>query len=82
MEDQAGKKPKKEKKDKPPVDLNTRLAVDVDEAAAIICIGRSHLYAEIRRGRLRALKSATKTLIATDELRRYIASLPTIGAAS
>ena len=78
METQSEKKPKKEK---PPVDISTRLAVDVDEAAAVLCIGRSHLYAEIRRGRLRALKSATKTLIATDELRRYIATLPTMGAA-
>jgi excisionase family DNA binding protein len=71
-------------KEKPSVDLNLRLAFDVEEATQVTPFGRSHIYNEIRRGRLRAVKSGGRTLILKSDLEAYMANLPpmkTAGAA-
>jgi hypothetical protein len=51
----------------------TPLAYSIDE----LPIGRTKAYAEIAAGRLRAVKSGQRTLILADDLRDYLASLPT-----
>lgn len=53
-----------------------RLAYRIDEACAAVGIGRDALYAAIRDGRLRARKYGRLTLIAHDDLARFIADLP------
>jgi excisionase family DNA binding protein len=63
-------------KEKQPVDLNSRIAFDVEEATQVTPFGRSHIYNEIRRGRLRAVKSGGRTLILKSDLEQYMASLP------
>ncbi len=46
------------------------------EACTRLKIGRTTFYKLIGSGELRALKSGKKTLIAEEELDRWIASLP------
>jgi excisionase family DNA binding protein len=46
------------------------------EAAKYLSIGRTKLYAEINSGRLKAKRNGGQTVIAKEELDRYIADLP------
>jgi excisionase family DNA binding protein len=46
------------------------LAVSVNEAARILGVGRTSLYAMIREGRIDILKLGRRTLIKTASLRR------------
>ncbi len=55
------------------------LAYSIPEAVAVSGISRSRLYLEIKAGRLRAVKSGKRTLITADDLRAFIATLPTFG---
>lgn len=48
---------------------------DVKTVCALLSISRTHLYEEIKRGRLSPVKSGNKTLFHRDELERYAASL-------
>jgi excisionase family DNA binding protein len=48
------------------------LAVSVNEAARILGIGRTSLYAMIRDGRIDVLKLGRRTLVKTASLRRII----------
>jgi excisionase family DNA binding protein len=43
-------------------------------------IGRTSVYAEIKRGRLRVVKVGRKTLVTTDDAARWLASLPSSDA--
>jgi excisionase family DNA binding protein len=52
------------------------------EAAARIGIGRDGVYRAINEGRLRARKFGKRTLILAADLDAFLASLPTMGAAS
>ncbi len=54
----------------------TKLAVSVREAAEMIGIGRSSIYALFRDGKLTPRKSGKRTLLIVEELRRYVDSLP------
>lgn len=60
------------------------LAVDVEAAAKIAGVGRTHFYQEIKKGRLRAVKSGSRTLVRMTDLREYLDSLASakIGASS
>ena len=49
------------------------------EAARVIGVGRTTLYALMRDGQVRAVKIGRRTLISIAELERYVASL-TAGA--
>jgi excisionase family DNA binding protein len=55
-----------------------QLALTVAEACAAARIGRTTLYEAIKRGDLVAAKYGRKTLIRVDDLRSWLASLPTI----
>lgn len=48
---------------------------DVKTTCQLLSIGRTHLYEEIKRGRIAPVKSGTKTLFHRKELERYAASL-------
>jgi excisionase family DNA binding protein len=54
----------------------SKLAFTVEEAARALGIGRTKLFAEIAAGRLRARKAGKRTLIAVEDARAYLASLP------
>ncbi len=56
-----------------------QLALTVAEACAAARIGRTTLYEAIKRGDLVAAKYGRKTLIRVDDLRSWLARLPTIG---
>jgi excisionase family DNA binding protein len=51
------------------------LATGVGGACRALGIGKTKLYEEIGAGRLRAVKFGKKTLIPTDQLRTWLASL-------
>jgi excisionase family DNA binding protein len=55
-----------------------QLALTVAEACAAARIGRTTLYEAIKRGDLVAAKYGRKTLIRVDDLRSWLASLPTV----
>lgn len=57
-----------------------QLALTVAEACAAARIGRTSLYEAIKRGDLVAAKYGRKTLIRVDDLRAWLARLPTIEA--
>jgi excisionase family DNA binding protein len=59
-----------------------RLAYGVAEAARAAGIGRSTLYEALASGELSARKLGRRTLIPADELRRFLAALPSARAAS
>ncbi|MBS3652565.1 helix-turn-helix domain-containing protein [Pseudaminobacter sp. 19-2017] len=54
----------------------TKLAVSIPEAAQMLGIGRSSLYALFREQKLTPRKSGKRTLVLVDELRQYAESLP------
>lgn len=60
---------------------NDVVAYSIDAAAKASHTGRTALYAEIRAGRLRAIKMGKRTLITADDLREWLNSLPQLGEA-
>jgi excisionase family DNA binding protein len=52
------------------------LAFTVSKAAAATGTSRARLYEAMRSGQLRACKFGRRTLIPTDELKRWLGSLP------
>lgn len=57
-----------------------QLALTVSEACAAARIGRTTLYEAIKSGDLVAAKCGRKTIIRVDDLRQWLARLPTIGS--
>ena len=53
-----------------------KLACTIDEAVEISAIGRSKIYEAIRKGKLSARKSGSRTLILYADLAKYLESLP------
>jgi excisionase family DNA binding protein len=55
----------------------TPITVSIDQAARLAGIGRTLLYQEISKGRLRARKAGRRTLIPIQELDVWLNALPT-----
>jgi excisionase family DNA binding protein len=58
--------------------MDEPLAFSVAEACSAARIGRTSLYEAIRCGKLRAVKHAKRTLILSEDLRRWLESLPAV----
>jgi excisionase family DNA binding protein len=58
------------------MEITQPLAVSIQDAVRLSGIGRSSLYEAIRRGELPIRKSGRRTLLMTDDIRRWLASLP------
>lgn len=54
----------------------TKLSVTIPEAAEMIGIGRSSLYALFKEKKITPRKSGKRTLILVDDLKRYVENLP------
>jgi excisionase family DNA binding protein len=54
----------------------SQLAYSPVKAAKVLGIGRSTIFNLLARGEITASKLGTRTLISTEELQRYLASLP------
>jgi excisionase family DNA binding protein len=63
-------------------DAFPRIALTPDEAAASAAVSRTRIFAAIKAGELTCRKTGKATLIETDELRRWVRSLPTRGRAA
>jgi excisionase family DNA binding protein len=55
-----------------------RLAYSINELADAAGCGRDKIYDAIRNGDLRAHKWGSRTIVPTEEARRFIASLPVL----
>ncbi|MHC2584185.1 helix-turn-helix domain-containing protein [Bradyrhizobium diazoefficiens] len=53
-----------------------REGLSISEACAMAGIGRTKVYEAIATGSLKARKCGKRTLILRDDLRRFLASLP------
>lgn len=58
------------------------LAHSVEEAARRASIGRTAIYFEIKKGRLKARKAGKRTLITDADLRAWLDSLPLMHSAA
>lgn len=54
----------------------TKLSVTIPEAAEMIGIGRSSLYALFKEKKITPRKSGKRTLILVEDLKRYVENLP------
>lgn len=52
-----------------------RLLYSVDGVAEQLSVGRTTVYSLIRAGRLRSVKVGDRTLVARDELERFVGDL-------
>ncbi len=55
-----------------------KLAYSIDEFVKASGIGRTSVFQAIKEGRLRAVKSGTRTLIPEDSGRAFVEALPAI----
>ena len=52
------------------------LAISIAQAARVVGLGRTTLYAAISAGKLRTKKSGRRTLVETTALREFVEALP------
>ena len=58
---------------------NGPLLVSVGEARRLLSLGNTWLYELIGQEKLIAVKSGRRTLVTTESIRAYVASLPRVG---
>jgi len=58
-------------------EMGEKICFNVREACAALSIGRSTFYEMVRAGRLNPIKLGKKTLIAREELVRFVADCST-----
>jgi len=56
--------------------MDIRISYTINEVAEITTLGRPLIYAEIKRGKLRARKVGRRTIVIAHDLREYLNSLP------
>ena len=56
-----------------------RLAHSIADVTKIIGLGRSFIYEQIKEGRLRVRKAGRRSLIFDDDLRAWLAAMPSKG---
>jgi excisionase family DNA binding protein len=54
----------------------TPIAVSIENAPQIVGVSRTRIFEAIRNGDLSARKAGRSTIIETDELKRWVRSLP------
>jgi excisionase family DNA binding protein len=59
-----------------------KIAHSVDSACEAADVGRTSIYEAIRAGELKARKLGRRTIILDDDLREWLASLPSFGEAA
>ena len=57
--------------------IDGRLALTVEEAAKAAGVGRTTIFLELRRGRLKARKVGRRTVISVVDLHAWLETLPT-----
>jgi hypothetical protein len=57
--------------------MSNPLAYTIAEAVRAAAVSRSELYRAVKRGELALRKRGKRSIILADELRRWLASLPT-----
>lgn len=57
---------------------DNKIAFTIEQAVKATGIGRTAIFAAIKDGRLIARKNGRRTLIASDDLQQFVASLPKI----
>lgn len=55
--------------------------LSVDQALALLGVGRTSFYEMVSQGRIAPVKLGRRTLVKTADLQAFIASLPTVGGA-
>jgi excisionase family DNA binding protein len=65
-----------------PPHLSGRVAHSIAEVCAHTGLGRDSVYDAIRNGKLTARKFGRRTLVTDDDLRRFLAGLPTLDLAA
>lgn len=54
----------------------SKLIYSIDEAAASLSLGKTKLYEELGKGKIKAIKIGRRTMIPTECLKQYIDTLP------
>jgi len=62
--------------------LNDRLAHTIDETVALSGLGRTTIFAAIKRGELQARKYDRRTTVLDEDLRSFLRSLPVVRPAA
>ena len=55
--------------------MDEKLLYTVDQALALLSLGRSKFYLEVKAGRIRLAKAGNKPLVARSELEAYVQRL-------
>ena len=55
-----------------------KLAYSIDETVKILPIGKTKLYEEIKKGRMKASKFGTRTLIPAEAIKAWLNALPSM----
>jgi hypothetical protein len=55
------------------VTLDGRLSVSIEQLCEMTSLGRTHLYGEIRAGRLKTKKFGRRTVCMAEDIRRWLA---------
>jgi excisionase family DNA binding protein len=56
-------------------DTSGKFAFSIADLPGLVSLSRSHIYEEIRAGRLRTVKAGRRTLVLAEDLRAWLQSL-------
>lgn len=60
--------------------IKLKLAYSINETSEVLGVGRTKIYKEIAKGKLEARKIGKRTVVTSEGLNAYIASLPLLQA--